>query len=192
MAMKEGGSLSRPPMLGDDFGTWKYRMKPFFVNQNNDSWYYVENKYVWPSVTKPATEASPSTSTLKDKKAFTEDEDKAYAANWAALNIIFMAMPEDKFKLVSTCETAYEAWETLKHIHEGSSKVRETKLQMIATEFENLRMKEDEVIDEFHSRVKDLTNRAFQFGKSYKEVKLVRKVLKSLPKRFSVKLTAIA
>ena len=54
------------------------------------------------------------------------------------------------------------------------------------------RKKEDEVIDEFHSRVKDLTNRSFQFGKTYKEVKLIRKVLRSLPKRFSVKLTAIA
>ena len=52
-------------------------------------------------------------------------------------------------------------------------------------------MEEDESFNEFYAKLKDIVNSAFNLGETILELKIVRKVLKSLPKRFHVKITAI-
>ena len=57
--------------------------------------------------------------------------------------------------------------------------------------FEEIKMEEDESFDEFYAKLKDIVNSAFNLGETIPEPKIVRKVLKSLPKRFHAKITAI-
>ena len=52
-------------------------------------------------------------------------------------------------------------------------------------------MKEDESFDEFYAKLKDIVNLVFNLGEIILEPKIVRNVLRSLPKRFHVKITAI-
>ena len=52
-------------------------------------------------------------------------------------------------------------------------------------------MEEDESFDEFYVKLKDIVNSTFNLGETIPEPKIVRKVLKSLPKRFHAKITAI-
>ena len=52
-------------------------------------------------------------------------------------------------------------------------------------------MKEDETFDEFYAKLKDIVNFAFNLGESIAESKIVRKILRSLPKRFNAKITTI-
>ena len=52
-------------------------------------------------------------------------------------------------------------------------------------------MEEDESFDEFYAKLKDIVNSAFNLGKTIPEPKIVRKVLRSLPKRFDAKITSI-
>ena len=52
-------------------------------------------------------------------------------------------------------------------------------------------MEEDESFDEFYAKLKDIVNSAFNLGKTILEPKIVGKVLRSLPKRFHAKITAI-
>jgi len=52
-------------------------------------------------------------------------------------------------------------------------------------------MKEDESIQEFHMNILDLANAFDTLGEKMSEEKLVRKILRSLPKRFDMKATAI-
>ena len=52
-------------------------------------------------------------------------------------------------------------------------------------------MEEDESFVEFYAKLKDIVNSAFNLGKTISEPKIVRKVLKSLPKRFHAKIMAI-
>ena len=52
-------------------------------------------------------------------------------------------------------------------------------------------MEEDESFDEFYAKLKDIVNSAFNLGETIPEPKIMRKVLKSLPKRFHAKITAI-
>ena len=69
--------------------------------------------------------------------------------------------------------------------------MRISKLQMLASKFEDLRMGEDETIAEFNGKLQDIENQAYPLGKEYSEVKLVRKTLRSLPERFGAKVAAI-
>ena len=52
-------------------------------------------------------------------------------------------------------------------------------------------MEKDESFDEFYAKLKDIVNSAFNLGETIPEPKIVRKVLRSLPERFHVKITAI-
>ena len=52
-------------------------------------------------------------------------------------------------------------------------------------------MKDDESFNEFYTKLKDIVNSAFNLGETIPEPKIVRKMLRSLPKRFHAKITAI-
>lgn len=84
-----------------------------------------------------------------------------------------------------------EAWNILVVAHEGSSKVTMSRLQLLATKFENLKMEDDETIIEFNMRLLDIANESLALGEKISEEKLVRKILKSLPKRFDMRDTTI-
>ena len=52
-------------------------------------------------------------------------------------------------------------------------------------------MEEDESFNEFYANLKDIVNSTFNLGKIIPKPKIVRKVLRSLPKRFHAKITTI-
>ena len=107
------------------------------------------------------------------------------------MNAIINGVYKNVFRLINTCTVAKEAWDILKTAHEGTSRVCMSRLQMLTTQFENLRMNEDESISEFHICVRDLENSSFTLGEKMSEEKLARKILRSLPKKFAMKVTAI-
>ena len=51
-------------------------------------------------------------------------------------------------------------------------------------------MKEDKSVDEFYVKLKNIVNSAFILKETIPESKIVKKVLRSLPKRFHAKITA--
>ena len=52
-------------------------------------------------------------------------------------------------------------------------------------------MNDDESFHEFYAKLKDIVNLAFNLGEQIPKPKIVRKILKSLLKRFHTKITAI-
>ncbi|KAI3453478.1 hypothetical protein Pfo_010141 [Paulownia fortunei] len=101
--------------------------------------------------------------------------------NSKVLIAIFSAVDENQFKLISICESTKEVWDV----------VRMSKLQILATRFENLRMEENETIVKFNVKLCDIANEVHALGEKYIDFKLVRKVLRSLPERFAYKVIAI-
>jgi len=107
------------------------------------------------------------------------------------LNVLFNAVDKNLFTLINNCTVAKDAWDILRTTHEGTSKVKLSKLQLITTKFENLKMNDDESIQDFHMNVLDLANAFGALGEKMAEEKLVRKIMRSLLKRFDMKATAI-
>ena len=66
-----------------------------------------------------------------------------------------------------------------------------TQLQMLTTQFEELRMSEDESFDSFYSKLNEVIVSKFNLGEKTEDSKVVRKFLRSLPESFRTKVTAI-
>ena len=79
----------------------------------------------------------------------------------------------------------------LQTAHEETPLIKISKLQMLASRFEDLRMMENETISDFNSKLCDLANEAFALREKYLDIKLVRKTLRSLSERFAYKVAAI-
>ena len=69
--------------------------------------------------------------------------------------------------------------------------IKDSKLQRLMTSFEEIKMEEDETFDELYAKLKDIVNSAFNLGDHIPKPKIVRKALRSLPKRFRAKITVI-
>ena len=52
-------------------------------------------------------------------------------------------------------------------------------------------MEEDESFDEFYNKLKNIVNSALNFGETIPELKIFRKVIRSLLERFHAKITTI-
>ncbi|CAM8903043.1 unnamed protein product [Rhodiola kirilowii] len=127
----------------------------------------------------------------KPEALSTDANEKTAFANSKAMNATFFGVDENVFKLIANCEIAKEACDTLRTAYEGTDKVRNSRMQMVTTKFEDLKMKEEETIVEFNTRVLDLLNEAAALGKPIEEERIASKVLRSLPQRFAMKVTAI-
>ena len=111
------------------------------------------------------------------------DDAKIKAANFnsRALNSLFSVVTNEEFKKISSTEIAKEAWTILQTTYEGTKAVKDSKFQRLTTNFEEIKMKEDESFDEFYAKLKDIVNSDFNLGKTIPEPKILRKVFRSLP-----------
>ena len=75
--------------------------------------------------------------------------------------------------------------------YEGIKKVKDTKLQMLTTQFEELKMSKDESFDSFYSKLNEVVISKFNLGEKMEDSKVVRKILRSLLESFHAKVTAI-
>ena len=100
-------------------------------------------------------------------------------------------MTNEEFKRISSTEVAKEAWTILEITYEGTKAVKTMKLQRLTSSFEEIRTEEDETIDEFYAKLKDIVNFAFNHVESIAESKIVRKILRSLLERFHAKIIFI-
>ncbi|KAK2357392.1 gag-protease polyprotein [Trifolium repens] len=180
----EGGSAGRPPLLdGTNYDYWKSRMMAFLKSMDSQTWKAVIKGWEHPVMR--------GTTNLKPEENWSKKEDELALANNKALNALFSGVDKYMFRLIKQCTVAKDAWEILKTTHEGTPKVKMSRLQLLTTKFENLRMKEDESVHDFHMNMIDFSNSFDSLGEKIPEEKLVRKILRSLPMKFDMKVTAI-
>ena len=112
-------------------------------------------------------------------------------ANSKALNAIFYGVSPDEFYRISHVTIAKEVWQILETTYEGTKKVKDTKLQMLTTRFEELKMSEDKSFDSFYGKLIEVVIRKFNLGEKTEDSKIMKKILQSLPESFRAMVTAI-
>ncbi|XP_020180746.1 uncharacterized protein [Aegilops tauschii subsp. strangulata] len=80
--------------------------------------------------------------------------------------------------------SAKEAWDMLKTLHLGHSRVREANLQTLLKSYKNLRMEEDETVDAFAMRVATMVNGIRGLGEKLEDISVVRRFLPAAPPRY--------
>ena len=112
-------------------------------------------------------------------------------ANSKAINAIFYGVSTDEFHRISHVKTTQEAWKILETTYEGTEKVKDTKLQILTTRFEEVKISEDESFDSFYGRLNEIVNGKLNLGEKVEDTKIVRMVQRSLPESFRAKVTTI-
>ncbi|KAG9451351.1 hypothetical protein H6P81_011316 [Aristolochia fimbriata] len=185
--IKDGRSSTRPPLLeGTNYPYWKARMTTYIKSIDEDAWLTVLEGW-----SRPTIEFEGKT-LVKPQKNWTDEEKKSSNLNSKTLNAIFCGVSLKVFSRMSAITSAKEAWESLEIHYKGTVSVRIAKLQQLMTKFELIKMKEDETILEYDGKIRRLANEARLLGDPFPENRLVRKVLRSLNKKFSVKAIVIA
>jgi len=186
---KEGGFVNRPPLLdGSNYDYWKSRMSTFLKSIDNKTWKAVLK--VWEHPVALDKDGNKET-ILKPEEQWSTTEDELALGNSKALNALFNGVDKNMFRLIKQCTVAKNAWEILKTAHEGTSKVKSSRLRLLTTKFENLKMMEGENIQDYYLNILNIANSFDSHGEKISDEKLVRKTLKSLPKRFDMKVTTI-
>jgi len=128
---------------------------------------------------------------LEETDEITVVQTSARFSNDKALHALCQALSPSKFSRISNCEIAKDAWQILETTYEGTKLVKSIKLQMLISKFEEIKMLEDETFREFYTKISNLRNSMVSLGKLISDVKLIRKILRSLPERFRIKVTTI-
>ncbi|XP_073020894.1 uncharacterized protein [Primulina eburnea] len=159
---------------------------PVLDNTNYSLWKRVINGCTPPLATDQEGDNRP-----KPESDWTADEVKNSNHNSKALNAIFTSVDMNMFSLITNCTSAKSAWDILQCHCEGSESVRQTRLRMLTSKFEMMRMEESESILEYDCRLREVANEAFSAGEAISSERLVSKILRSLPERFNIKICAI-
>ena len=175
--MDRSQSLNAPSYFdGSNYAFWKVRMRVFLCSIDEFVWDAVEIGWIRPEEAKSTW----------DKAVLV-----ASNANSKTLNAIFCGVSPDEFHSISHITVAKEAWEILETTYEGTKKVKDIKLQMPTSWFEELKMSEDESFDSFYSKLNEVIVSKFNLGEKTEDSKIVRKILRSLPESFRAKVTII-
>jgi len=105
-----------------------------------------------------------SVSVPKSEVDWTDAEEQASIGNGRAINAIFNGMDLNVFKLINSCSTAKEVRRILEVAYEGTFKVKISRLQLITSKFEALKMSEDEWVSEYNERVLEIANESLLLG----------------------------
>nr|XP_027192672.1 uncharacterized protein LOC113787736 [Cicer arietinum] len=170
MYIAEGVSLYRPPYF-DDTGMWRVITDGDFI---------------------PRVNQNDSTSTEKKEANWTTDEKSKVLLNSKAHLFLSCALSREESERVDECKTAKEVWDTLQTHHEGTSHVKETRIDIGIRKFELFEMNEGETIDEMYSRFTTIVNELRSLGKAYTVQERVRKIMRCLPIIWRPMVTAIS
>ena len=112
-------------------------MRAFLYAIDETVWDSVENGWVRPTIAK--FEWDKATLALVN-------------ANSKTINVIFDGVSTDEFYKILHVKTVKEAWTIPETTYESTKKVKDTKLRMLTTRFEELKMSDDESFDSFYRR----------------------------------------
>ena len=88
--------------------------------------------------------------------------------NSKAINSIFYGVSTDEFHNISHVKTTKEAWTILETTYEGTKKVKDSKLQMLTSWFEEVKMSDDESFDSFYGRLNEIEIAKLNLGEKLK------------------------
>ena len=108
-----------------------------------------------------------------------------------ALTAIHSSVSDTIFTRIMACKTAKEAWDKLQEEFQGSSRTKQMQVLNLRREFEFLKMKENESIKDFTTRLLNVVNQIRFLGEQLSDTRIVEKVLVALPERFESKISSL-
>ncbi|KAH9779804.1 Integrase catalytic domain-containing protein [Citrus sinensis] len=184
---QEGQSTTRPPYFdGKDYPYWKTRMRIYLQALDYEIWEIVNDGPFMPLTKNEVGEDIP-----KPSRDWNEFEKRKASLNSKAMNALFCALDKKEFHRVSSCESANEIWHKLEVVYEGTNQVKESKISRYTRQYELFQMEQNENVYSMYTRFTDIVNTLGALGKTFSNSEKVKKIIRSLPKEWRPKRTAI-
>ena len=84
------------------------------------------------------------------------------------------------FPRIASFTSAKDAWDALKQGFQGSTQIKQVRLQTLKRDFENLKMKEEEHVGDYCVRVKSCVDKMKIHGEEISNEVIMKKVLRIL------------
>ncbi|XP_075106827.1 uncharacterized protein LOC107784042 [Nicotiana tabacum] len=137
------------------------------------------------------TIGEPTVTVPKTRKEYNDVDRKAIEKNFRAKKILTCGIGQNEYNRISAYQSTKEIWEALQMAHEGTTQVKQSEIDMLTTEYEFFRMKDDESIQDMHTRFTSIINELHSLGEIIPRNKLVRKILSVLFDSWESKVNAI-
>jgi hypothetical protein len=102
-----------------------------------------------------------------------------------ALDAITSTVPQEILASLAVKATVIEAWEAVRSLRISNEAIRNARAQWLRTEFESIRFKEGETVDDFTMHPGSLVAKLGTLGEVIKEQQVVQKLLWVVPKHLS-------
>ncbi|MQL68234.1 hypothetical protein Taro_000524 [Colocasia esculenta] len=102
-----------------------------------------------------------------ERNKWTDEDKKKISLNSKAKSILCCALSKKEFNIISACKSTMEMWEKLRLTYKGTDKVKETRIDILVTQYERFQMQAGESITQMYSRFTDITNGLAGLGKTY-------------------------
>ncbi|XP_004497691.1 uncharacterized protein [Cicer arietinum] len=127
----------------------------------------------------PRIDQTDATFVEKKEANWTIDEKSKVLINSKSQLFLSCALSKEEGERVDECDTARKVWGTLQTHHEGTSHVKETRIDIGIRKFKIFEINEGETIDKMYSKFTTIVNEMRYLGKAYSvqdmEDKLVKK-----------------
>ncbi|XP_009767601.1 uncharacterized protein LOC142182143 [Nicotiana tabacum] len=139
---QEGTYQVGPPYLnGQYFSQWKVRMEIYAKAYDVKVWRVIKKgNYPLPVASQPFADP-------EDIDSYTDEQMAVVQVNNKARNFLYNAISGEEYEKISSCDIAKEMWDKLEVTYEGTSKVKETHINMLVHDYEFFQMKEGESIE---------------------------------------------
>uniref|UniRef100_A0A1S4BVA2 CCHC-type domain-containing protein n=1 Tax=Nicotiana tabacum TaxID=4097 RepID=A0A1S4BVA2_TOBAC len=127
----------------------------------------------------------------EDIDEYTDEQMEVVQVNAKARNLLYNAISGEEYEKISSYDTAKEMWDKLEVTYEGTSKVKETHINILVYDYELFQMKEGEYIEDMFARFSKIISDLKAFGKPYSSGDQVRKILRSLPTTWQTKVVTL-
>src|SRR3954465_4122319 len=173
---------TRPPVFeGENFEYWKDKLESYFLGLDGDLWDLLMDGYKHPV----------NASGVKlTRQGMSDDQKKLFRDHHKCRTVLLNAISHAEYEKISNRETAYDIYESLKMTHEGNAQVKETKALALIQKYEAFKMEDDEDIEKMFSRFQTLTAGLRVLDKGYTKADHVKKIIRSLPRRWGPMVTA--
>ena len=129
--------------------------------------------------------------TTSDRDQWTTINKTKFRKNALTMTILHCGLSRNEFNRISMCSTAKKIQDKLEVTYERTFRVKETKINLLITQYEAFKMDEYEIIVQIYSRFTNIINSLKALDKMHTQPELVQKILRSLLATWIHKVSAI-
>ena len=161
-------------------------MENYIQAEDYELWMLIKNGPLVPMKALPD-----GTTVAKKPSEFDAEDYKKMEKNAKAKKLLYFGLGPDEYTRISECESAQAIWNALQVAHEGTSQVKQSRIELLMRQYELFDMGDRETVIDMYTRFTHITNELKSLGKSFTTKELVRKILRILPRTWEAKVTAI-